>query len=383
MVAVPAATPVTVPLLTVAMPVSLLLQVTFLFVALAGAIVYARVSVPLRETVVEVLFNETPVTGTSTVTVHVAVMPPSCVTTNMAVLPAATPVTVPLLTVAMAVLLLNQVTFLLVALAGAIVAVKVSGVPKLIVVEFLFNETPVTGIASDCTVTVHVAVLLPSAVVAVMVAGPAFTPVTVPLLTVAMVVSLLLQVTFWLVAVAGRTVAVRSIVPWTEMVADVGANVTPVTATTTVTVHVAVLPPSFVRAIMVAVPAATPVTVPPLTVAMPVLLLTQVTSLSVAVAGRTVAVRVSVPLRETVAEVLSNETLATDTLFTVTLHVAVLVPLVVSAAVAVMVAVPGATPVTNPPMLTVATPAALVLHVTFWLVAFVGAIVAVRVSVPP
>jgi len=99
--------------------------------------------------------------GPFTVTVHVAVLEPSCVTTVMVVLPTATPVTVPLLTVAMAVLLLIQVTFLFVALAGSNVAVRVSVPPTDTVVEVLFNETPVTGKLVFDTVTTHVAVLLP------------------------------------------------------------------------------------------------------------------------------------------------------------------------------------------------------------------------------
>ena len=67
----------------------------------------------------------------------------------------------------------------------------------------------------------------------------------------------------------------------------------PVTATLafdTVTVQVAVLFPAF--AVIVAVPAATAVTLPPLTVAIFVLLLLHVTVLSVALLGLTVAVSV-------------------------------------------------------------------------------------------
>ena len=57
--------------------------------------------------------------------------------------------------------------------------------------------------AACSTVTVQVAVLLPSSVVTVMVAVPALTAVTVPFCTVATLVLLLVHVTFWFVALAG------------------------------------------------------------------------------------------------------------------------------------------------------------------------------------
>ena len=77
---------------------------------------------------------------------------------------------------------------------------------------------------------------------------------------------------------------------------DVLFRLTPVTdtlAAVTVTVHVAVLPPSFVLTVIVAVPAALAVTTPEEdTVATDVLLEVQVTDLSVAFEGLIVAVRV-------------------------------------------------------------------------------------------
>ena len=66
--------------------------------------------------------------------------------------------------------------------------------------------------ASSVTVTWQVAVLLPSAVVTVMVAVPAFTAVTLPLSTVATEVSEDFHVTALLVAFAGATVAVKVVV---------------------------------------------------------------------------------------------------------------------------------------------------------------------------
>jgi hypothetical protein len=65
-----------------------------------------------------------------TVTAQVAVLAPSTVVTVMVAEPAATAVTTPVeLTVATLVLLLLQVTFLLVALAGDTVAVRVAVCP--------------------------------------------------------------------------------------------------------------------------------------------------------------------------------------------------------------------------------------------------------------
>jgi hypothetical protein len=76
--------------------------------------------------VAEVGDRETPVTAILlTVTIQVAVFPPSCVVTVIFAVPADNPVTNPLLfKVATAVLLLLQVTFLLVALLGVKVTVS-------------------------------------------------------------------------------------------------------------------------------------------------------------------------------------------------------------------------------------------------------------------
>lgn len=134
------------------------------------------------------------------------------------------------------------------------------------------------------TVTVQMAVLLPSAVVAVIVVCPAATPVTTPLLTVAILASPVDQVTVLLVAFGGSMVAVSVVVPFTCTLAVVGFSVIPVTATaSTVTVQDAVIELSVVEiAVMVAVPAATPVTLPELsTVAILLLLLVQFTALPV------------------------------------------------------------------------------------------------------
>src|SRR5664279_2829376 len=99
----------------------------------------------------------------------------------MIAFPVATPVTSPVeLTVAIAILLELQVTFLFVAFAGAMVAVNCEVPPTLTEAVIGVTDTPVTVTLFVPTVTTEVAVFKPSAVVAVMVAFPADTPVTKP-----------------------------------------------------------------------------------------------------------------------------------------------------------------------------------------------------------
>jgi hypothetical protein len=65
------------------------------------------------------------------------------------------------------------------------------------VVDDLFRDTPVTSTGDGAvTVTVQAAVLLPLAVLTVITALPADTPITTPFVTVATAVLLLLHVTF-------------------------------------------------------------------------------------------------------------------------------------------------------------------------------------------
>jgi len=183
------------------------------------------------------LLRLTPVTDTGvveTVTAQVAVLLPSSVVTVMVAVPSATAVTVadrPLPdTDATELLLLDHVTFLLVALLGATVAVRLSVAPTVRLEEFLLRVTPVTDTGIDVTVTAQVAVLLPSWVVTVMLAVPAATPTTVPPLTCATAVLLLDHVTFLLVALLGAMVAVRLSVPPMTMLVEVLFRDTPVTA---------------------------------------------------------------------------------------------------------------------------------------------------------
>jgi hypothetical protein len=165
-------------------------------VAFAGAIVEVNCCVPPIRIEAVVGVTLTPVTSIGfTVMTEVAVKLPSAVVTVMVAVPTDTPVTRPVeLTVATAVLLLLQVTFWFVVLAGAIVAVNCCVPP--IKIEAVVGDTltPVTSIG--LTVITLVAVLAPSAEVTVMVAVPTDTPVTSPVaLTVATAVLELLQVT--------------------------------------------------------------------------------------------------------------------------------------------------------------------------------------------
>ena len=137
----------------------------------------------------------------------------------------------------------------------------------------------IVGTGSAVTVTLHLADLSPA--FAVMTAVPALIPFTLPLFTVATAVLEEVQVTVLSVALSGLTVAVRVSSWFTLRDRLVLFRVTDVTATVafvTVTLQVAVLLPAF--AVIVAVPALTPFTLPSLTVAMAVLEEVQVTVLS-------------------------------------------------------------------------------------------------------
>jgi hypothetical protein len=156
----------------------------------------------------------------------------------------------------------------------------------------------------------------------------------------------------------------------------------PVTgAALTVIAEVAVLLPSAVVTVIVADPVATPVTTPAeLTVATELLDVVQLTVLTVALEGATVAVKLVVAPTFTVAEVGLTVTPVTAIAFTVMADVAVKLP---SAVVTVIVAEPVATPVTTPAVLTEATALFEVVHVTALFVALEGRTVAVKLVVAP
>lgn len=138
-------------------------------------------------------------------------MVPSVVVATIVADPGAMAVTRPLLlTVATALLLVDQVTVLFVALLGSTVAVNCSVYPSVKVALVLFSEIDVARTTCGVTVTAQVALrLVPSFVVAVIVADPGDLAYTVPsLLTVAMLLLLVDHVTVLLVALVGSTVAV-------------------------------------------------------------------------------------------------------------------------------------------------------------------------------
>jgi hypothetical protein len=96
---------------------------------------------------------EIPLTGIVTFTLHDAVNLPSPAVAVMVALPAPTAFTTPLVTVATVLSLLDQVTSLFVALAGATVAVNVSEDPFACESEVLSRVTPVTGTSTTVTRT--------------------------------------------------------------------------------------------------------------------------------------------------------------------------------------------------------------------------------------
>jgi hypothetical protein len=190
--------------------------------------------------------------------------------------------------------------FLFVAIEGVTVAINVSFAVASTLKEVLFNDTPVTLTNASVTVTAQVAVLLlPSAVVTVMVALPADIAVTVPFDTLATALLLLLHVTVLFVASAGETVAVNVSDVLLTRLRSVLFRDTLVTGTgtgATVTEQVAVLLPSAVVTVMVALPADTAVTLPlEDTVATEGALLIHVTVLTVASEGVTAALKASEP----------------------------------------------------------------------------------------
>jgi hypothetical protein len=214
------------------------------------------------------------VTGDITLTSQEAVLPPSVVVTVIVAVPGPTAVTVPLLTVATLLLLDDQLTALFVALLGFTVAVRVPvEVPPMVRVRLVwFRLTLLTGVGGGgLTVTAQVAVCPPSWVVTVIVAVPAATAVTVPLFTVATAGLFDDQLIAGLVAFAGTMLADRVVVPPGVRFKAVVFSLTPVTGWITVTAQDAVLLPSAVVTMIVAVPAATAVTVPLFTEATPVL----------------------------------------------------------------------------------------------------------------
>jgi len=201
--------------------------------------------------------------------------------------------------------------------------------------------------------------------VAVIVAVPGVTPVTTPVLdTVATAVLLELHVTTRFVTTVpfkSLTVTERGVVAPVETVAVAGVTVTVPTGIGTMLTEAVPDFPSLV-AVIVAVPKATPVTTPPLvTVATAVLLDVHVTTRPVStVPLASFSVAASAPVCPMTIELVAGATVtvATGAGVTVTVEVPDFPSLV-----AVIVAVPGAMPVTTPPD-TVATAVLLEVQVT-------------------
>ena len=139
----------TPPDVTVAILVSELRHVIFLFVALDGIIVAFKVTVFPFSISTFVLFNFIPVTDVFTVTLHVAVLPLFVFTVIFAVPLLFAVTTPPDVTVATLVFELDHVTFLLLAFDGVIVAFKVTFLPFSISTSVLFNFIPVAKITSS------------------------------------------------------------------------------------------------------------------------------------------------------------------------------------------------------------------------------------------
>ena len=293
-----------------------------------------------------------------------------------------------LLTVAMLLLPVDQVTARLVALVGSTVATNCRVSPAVNMALFLFKVMDVARMRW-VTVTTQVAAKLdPSVVAAIMIAVPGDFAVTTPLLsTVATLLLLVDQVTVLLVVLLGSTVAVSCIFSPSIISALLLFKEMEVARMRCVTVKLhdaRKLVQSEVFAVIVAEPADFAVTTPLLsTVATLLLLVDQVTALFVVLFGSTVAVSCIVSPSIISALLLSSEieVARTELCLTVTEHEALrLLPSVV---LAVMVALPTAFAVTNPLLLTVATELLLVVQVTVLFVVLLGSTVAVSCIVFP
>src|SRR5438034_1225602 len=369
MVAAPAVTPLTNPLLvTVSTAVLLDAQLT---VRPASALPLASLGVSVSctgcpvETDAEAGVTATEATGTCTTVMADVPLCASLVAVIVAA-PASFPVTSPLaLTVAAAVLLDTQVTVRPVRVlpfASLRVAVSCTVWPSFTLADAGATATEATA---TCT-TVMAAVPLCPSEVAVIVVEPASFAVTSPLeLTVAAAVLLEVHVTTRPdsgLPFASFGVAVSCTVCPTCTLADAGLTATDATGTLLTVILDEPLCPSEV-AVIVATPAATPDTTPlELTVATAVLLLDQLMTRpesGVPLASFGVAVRGTVCPTCTLADAGVTATVATGALLTVMLALPLWPSLV-----AVMVAEPVATAVTSPLELTVATAPFELVHAT-------------------
>jgi hypothetical protein len=229
----------------------------------------------------------------------------------------------------------------------------------------------------DITVREHVANFVLSArEVALIIAVPFATDVTKPVvLTVATAGFELVQSTVFTDTVAGAIVAIIDFIVFTSIIQLVGLIITVVTAADTVTVIVPVLfDPSVDVAVIIAVPDDTPVTTPFTTVAILEFDVLHV-RFFIALVGNIVGIgKVSVPIIP-IAAVLGLNTILVTAVITVREHVA---NFVLSAReVAVIIAVPFATDVTKPAVLTVATEGFELVQSIVFTITVAGAIVAI------
>src|SRR5437773_949325 len=391
MVAAPAVTPLTNPLLvTVSTAVLLDAQLT---VRPASALPLASLGVAVSctvcpvETDAEAGVTATEATGTCTTVMADVPLCASLVAVIVAA-PASFAVTSPLeLTVAAAVLLEVHVTtrpdsgFPFTSLG---VAVNCTVLPSSTLADAGVTATVATGTG----VTVILAVPLCPSLVAVIVAAPVATAVTSPVeFTLAVAVLLLDQLMVRPesgLPFASFGVAVSCTVCPTCTLADAGLTATDATGTLLTVILDEPLCPSEV-AVIVATPAATPDTTPlELTVATAVLLLDQLMTRpesGVPLASFGVAVRGTVCPTCTLADAGVTATVATGALLTVMLALPLWPSLV-----AVMVAEPVATAVTSPLELTVATAPFELVHATLRPVSgvpFASFGIAVSCTVPP
>lgn len=241
----------------------------------------------------------------------------------------------------------------------------------------MFSETDLTFLA---TLTLHLAIFAPEAVLTVTTALPGATPLITPFeLTLTIFLSEEDKTTAWF-AEAGLTVALRLIFSPMSRYAELLSRETEETGLTTLTTHLALNEPSLVLTVMFAVPGFFAVTTPFCeTTATFLLEEPHLTSLKNASEGLTEAVRVIFLPMLIVAEVLLSLTPVTD-LITVTLTEALTV---LSGENAVITAVPFDLPVTAPLELTEATDLSLETQVSAEFVAVAGSVFAVNVFFCP
>jgi len=348
-VAVPADTPVTTPVVAFTVAIAV-------FDELHVPPVCVELNVVVELTQMFCVPDNVPATGAAvTVTVRVAVAfehPPVPATVYVIVaVPAATPVTTPVVAFTVAIPVFDE-------LHVPPVCVELNVVVELTQMFWVPDNVPATGAAVTVTVRVAVAFEHPPvpATVYVIVAVPADTPVTTPVVAFTVAIPV-----FDELHVPPVCVELNVVVELTQMF-WVPDNVPATGAAVTVTVRVAVAfehpPVPATVYVIVAVPADTPVTTPVVafTVAIPVFDELHVPP---------VCVELNVVVELTQMFCVPDNVPATGAAVTVTVRVAVAFehpP--VPATVYVIVAVPAATPVTTPVVaFTVAIPVFDELHV--------------------